>query len=135
MRGVAWVGSAQTILIGRRLLVGFSRFAALLEEQIRRKDQPSHSLLRLGSEQRVCGQGDVIVIPGGMEHETWFREDDYPVPRRSCSVRFEDQLLGHVAKLGVELVGNRFTQTTRCERRYSPGGSMCAKACSAFKRS
>ena len=30
---------------------------------------------RLGSEQRVCGQGDVIVIPGGTEHEGWFRED------------------------------------------------------------
>ena len=27
---------------------------------------------RLGSEQRVCGQGDVIVIPGGAEHEGWF---------------------------------------------------------------
>jgi len=26
---------------------------------------------RLGSEQRVCGQGDVVVI----EHEAWFRED------------------------------------------------------------
>ena len=30
---------------------------------------------RLGSEQRVCDQGDVIVIPGGTEHEAWFRED------------------------------------------------------------
>ena len=72
--------------------MGFSRFAALLEEQIRRKDQPSHSLLRLGSEQRVCGQGDVIVIPGGTEHEAWFREDteviDFFAPLR------EDFLLG-----------------------------------------
>jgi quercetin dioxygenase-like cupin family protein len=30
---------------------------------------------RLGSEQRVCGRGDVVVIPGGTEHEAWFRED------------------------------------------------------------
>jgi quercetin dioxygenase-like cupin family protein len=30
---------------------------------------------RLGSEQRVCGQGDVVVIPAGAEHEGWFRED------------------------------------------------------------
>jgi quercetin dioxygenase-like cupin family protein len=30
---------------------------------------------RLGSEQRVCGPGDVVVIPGGTEHEAWFRED------------------------------------------------------------
>ena len=30
---------------------------------------------RLGSEQRVCSGGDVVVIPGGTEHEAWFRED------------------------------------------------------------
>ena len=30
---------------------------------------------RLGSEQRVCGPGDVVVIPGGTEHEAWFHED------------------------------------------------------------
>jgi quercetin dioxygenase-like cupin family protein len=30
---------------------------------------------RLGSEQRVCGPGDVVLIPGGTEHEAWFRED------------------------------------------------------------
>ena len=43
--------------------------------------------LRLGSEQRVCGQGD-----GGTEHEAWFREDteviDFFAPPR------EDFLLG-----------------------------------------
>ena len=26
-------------------------------------------------ESEVCGQGDVVVIPGGTEHEAWFRED------------------------------------------------------------
>ena len=85
-------------------LVGFSRFAALLEEQISDKisrrilsgDQgmvvwwsigagvhvephspPNEQIVwnRLGSEQRVCDQGDVTVIPGGTEHEAWFRED------------------------------------------------------------
>ena len=92
-------------------LVGFSRFAALLEEQISEKisrrilsgdqgmivwwsigagvhvEPHSHANeqivwmlngkmeFRLGSEQRVCGQGDVVVIPGGTEHEAWFRED------------------------------------------------------------
>jgi mannose-6-phosphate isomerase-like protein (cupin superfamily) len=30
---------------------------------------------RIGSEQRVCGPGDVVVIPGGTEHEGWFPED------------------------------------------------------------
>src|SRR6516164_10226086 len=47
---------------------------------------------RLGSEQRICGQGDVVVIPGGTEHEAWFREDteviDFFAPPR------EDFLLG-----------------------------------------
>jgi hypothetical protein len=31
--------------------------------------------VRLGNEQRVCGPGDVVVIPGGTEHEAWVRED------------------------------------------------------------
>ena len=48
--------------------------------------------LRLGSEQRVCGQGDVVGIPGGTEHKAWFREDteviDFFAPPR------EDFLLG-----------------------------------------
>ena len=30
---------------------------------------------RLGTEQRVCGRGDGVVIPGGIEHEARFRED------------------------------------------------------------
>jgi quercetin dioxygenase-like cupin family protein len=30
---------------------------------------------RLGSEQRVCERGDVVVIPVFVEHEAWFRED------------------------------------------------------------
>src|SRR5262249_54734625 len=96
---------------GAPTLVGFSGFAALLEEQIGEKisrrilsgdqgmvvwwsigagvhvEPHSHANeqivwmlkgkmeFRLGSEQRVCGAGDVVVIPGGMEHEAWFRED------------------------------------------------------------
>jgi quercetin dioxygenase-like cupin family protein len=30
---------------------------------------------RLGNERRMCGPGDVGVIPGGVEHEAWFPED------------------------------------------------------------
>jgi quercetin dioxygenase-like cupin family protein len=30
---------------------------------------------RLGTERWVCGQGDVVVISGGSEHEAWLRED------------------------------------------------------------
>jgi quercetin dioxygenase-like cupin family protein len=43
---------------------------------------------RLGTEQRACGQGDVVVIPG-VEHEAWFREviDFFAPPR-------DDFLLG-----------------------------------------
>jgi unsaturated pyranuronate lyase len=109
-------------------LVGFGRFAALLEEQISEKisrrilsgdqgmivwwsigagvhvEPHSHANeqiawmlkgkmeFRLGSEQRVCGPGDVVVIPGGAEHEAWFREDteviDFFAPPR------DDFLLG-----------------------------------------
>ncbi len=47
---------------------------------------------RLGSEQRVCGPGDIVVIPGGTEHEAWFLEDteviDFFAPPR------DDFLLG-----------------------------------------
>ena len=44
---------------------------------------------RLGNEQRVCGRGDVVVVPGGVEHEAWFREDteviDFFAPRGTTS--------------------------------------------------
>jgi hypothetical protein len=47
---------------------------------------------RLGTEQRVCGPGDVVVIPEGSEYEAWFREDteviDFFAPPR------DDFLLG-----------------------------------------
>jgi hypothetical protein len=47
---------------------------------------------RLGTEQRVCGAGDVVVTREGMEHEGWFREDteviDFFAPPR------DDFLLG-----------------------------------------
>ncbi len=31
--------------------------------------------IRIGSERRVCGPGEMGVIPGGVEHEVWFPED------------------------------------------------------------
>jgi hypothetical protein len=47
---------------------------------------------RLGNEHRVCGAGGGVVIPGGTEHEAWFREDteviDFFAPPR------DDFLLG-----------------------------------------
>ena len=47
---------------------------------------------RLGTEQRVCHKGDVLVVPGGVDHEAWFREDteviDFFAPPR------EDFLVG-----------------------------------------
>jgi quercetin dioxygenase-like cupin family protein len=30
---------------------------------------------RLGNERRTCAAGDVVVIPGGIEHEAFFPED------------------------------------------------------------
>jgi quercetin dioxygenase-like cupin family protein len=45
--------------------------------------------LRLDAEERVCGRGDVVVIPSGVEHEAWFREDseviDFFAPPRDDS--------------------------------------------------
>jgi quercetin dioxygenase-like cupin family protein len=29
---------------------------------------------RMGNEKRTCGPGDIVVIPGGVEHEAWFHE-------------------------------------------------------------
>jgi quercetin dioxygenase-like cupin family protein len=47
---------------------------------------------RLGNEQRMCGAGDIVVIPGGTEHEGWFHEEteviDFFAPPR------DDFLLG-----------------------------------------
>jgi len=131
-------------------LVGFSRFAALLEEQI--SDKISRRILsgdqgmivwwsigaavhvewmlkgkmefRLGSEQRVCGQGDVVVIPGGTEHEAWFREDteviDFFAPPR------DDFLLGgkpaYMSEGQIAMAGGRFFFKTR-----PPSGRGCAR--------
>jgi quercetin dioxygenase-like cupin family protein len=48
--------------------------------------------LRLGTEQRICGPGEVVVIPEDVEHEAWFLEDteviDFFAPPR------DDFLLG-----------------------------------------
>jgi quercetin dioxygenase-like cupin family protein len=30
---------------------------------------------RIGDEVRVCGPGELCVIPGGVEHEAWWLED------------------------------------------------------------
>ena len=30
---------------------------------------------RIGDERRVCGPGDLCVIPGGVEHEAWWLEE------------------------------------------------------------
>ena len=46
---------------------------------------------RLGNEQRVCGRGDVVVIPVGTEHEAWFPRSteaiDFFVPPRDDFLR------------------------------------------------
>jgi unsaturated pyranuronate lyase len=40
---------------------------------------------RRGNEQRVCGPGDVVVIPGDAEHEGWFRDSSRLRATTSCS--------------------------------------------------
>jgi hypothetical protein len=68
------------------------RRAAQSRKRADRMDVQGQDGVRLGSEQRVCGAGDVVVIPGGTEHEGWFPEDteviDFFAPPR------EDFLLG-----------------------------------------
>jgi quercetin dioxygenase-like cupin family protein len=43
---------------------------------------------RLGTEQRVCGPGDVVVIPGGSEHEAWFREGTKVISRLRATTSY-----------------------------------------------
>jgi quercetin dioxygenase-like cupin family protein len=42
---------------------------------------------RVGTERQLCGRGDVVVIPRGVEHEAWFHEDteviDFFAPPRA----------------------------------------------------
>jgi quercetin dioxygenase-like cupin family protein len=92
--------------IGRRILSGDQGMNRLVEHW-RRASMSSRTItqmsrscgllkgrmeFRLGSEQRICGPGEVVVIPGGTEHEAWFREDteviDFFAPPR------DDLLLG-----------------------------------------
>jgi len=67
-------------------------------------------MFRLGTEQRVCGQGDDVVIPGGTE-QAWFREDteviDFFAPPG------DDFLLG---KVGIALC--LVPGLSRCSRNH-----------------
>jgi quercetin dioxygenase-like cupin family protein len=80
---------------------------------------------RLGSEQRVCGPGEVVVIPGGTEHEAWFREDteviDFFAPPRDDFTRRQTQLherrLNHRAK--AEVRWHRSSVSSACTGRPS----------------
>jgi quercetin dioxygenase-like cupin family protein len=38
---------------------------------------------RLGNERRTCGPGDVVVIPGGVEHEAFTEVIDVFAPPRA----------------------------------------------------
>jgi hypothetical protein len=71
-------------------------------------DAQGHDGVRLGTEQRVCGPGDVVVIPGGTEHEAWFREDaevlDFFAPPR------DDFLLGLATRKSLPASSSRRSQ-------------------------
>jgi quercetin dioxygenase-like cupin family protein len=87
---------------------------------------------RLGSEQRVCGQGDVVVIPGGTEHEAWFREDteviDFFAPLREGlstrrQTRLHDRRLNSSLRLLTRQTGRMFN-LLRGERRDGSVGHL-----------
>jgi uncharacterized protein YjlB len=82
---------------------------------------------RLGTEQRICGPGDVVVIPGGSEHEAWIHEDteviDFFAPPR------DDFLIGgktclHERRLNrsLRLQTRRMFNLLRGERRDASAG-------------
>jgi uncharacterized protein YjlB len=86
---------------------------------------------RLGNEQRICGQGDVVVIPGGTEHEAWFREDteviDFFVPPR------DDFLLGGKPAY-MSKVNNSLRLLHRAAHVQSLHGSAAIQAWSIFRK-
>jgi hypothetical protein len=69
-------------IVGRLIAQVGGKLTAAFQSYVRRRS----------IEQRVCGPGDVVVIPAGSEHEGWFHEDgeviDFFAPPR------EDFLLG-----------------------------------------
>ena len=76
----------------RPWLFGGASGVASMSRRIVTQMSRSCGCSRARCEQRVCGPGDVVVIPGGTDHEAWFREDteviDFFAPPR------EDFLLG-----------------------------------------
>ncbi len=77
-----------TPLIGRKLLTGEKAMVVLWKARAgahtaahRHPHEQIFWMLsgkmkfRLGDEVRICGPGDVAVIPGGVEHEAWLLED------------------------------------------------------------
>jgi quercetin dioxygenase-like cupin family protein len=90
---------------------------------------------RLGSEQRVCGPGDVVLIPGGAEHEAWFREDteviDFFAPPRVILARAPIRPNSAWKALGVIGPSRSVIKTcedgscSRCRRRSARISSPC----------
>ena len=81
---------------------------------------------RLGSEQRVCGPGDIIVIPGGTEHEAWIHEDteviDFFAPPR------DDFLRGGKPAYERRLNGSLRLLTDGAHVQFAPRGSAAMRA-------
>jgi len=83
---------------------------------------------RLGWRQRVCGPGDVVVIPGGTEHEGWFHEDteviDFFAPPR------DDFLVGGKPAYMSE----RLEQTAASSRARQGACSICSRGAPRCER-
>jgi hypothetical protein len=64
------VGNVIIVRYADDLIIGFE-----LDDTARLDQRAKHGLQIERRAKRVCGAGDVVVIPGGTEHEGWFPED------------------------------------------------------------
>src|SRR6266850_5032436 len=78
---------------------------------------------RLGTEQRVCGPGDVMVNPGGSkEHEAWFHKDteviDGAIVKRSY-LRFEHSSLAIAVFFFIDCFDRIVSQFVQLRQEYT----------------
>jgi hypothetical protein len=106
----------------RPWLFGGASGVASMSRRIVTQMSRSCGCSRARCEQRVCGPGDVVVIPGGTDHEAWFREDTEVIASaRGLSTRRQTRL--HEQGLNSPL---RLLSSERAHVQFAP---RCAPRC------